>query len=91
MPSYLAIPGIPGDSVAERHEGAIEVPAWGFGCSLATGTFGTGTRANRPDLSELTLSCRSGSARPGCWTPAPWAGWPPRRSSPGNRRSDAPG
>ena len=64
MPSYLAIPGIPGDSVAERHEGAIEVAAWGFGCSLASGTFGTGTRANRPDLSELTLSCSSGSASP---------------------------
>lgn len=64
MPSYLAIPGIPGDSVAQRHEGAIEVAAWSFGCTLATGTFGTATRSSRPDLSELTLSCRSGSASP---------------------------
>ncbi|MFT4295463.1 MAG: type VI secretion system tube protein Hcp [Micropruina sp.] len=64
MPSYLAIPGIPGDSVASRHEGAIEVRSWSFGCSLATGNFGTGTRTNRPDFTELTLSCRSGTASP---------------------------
>lgn len=64
MPSYLAIPGVPGDSVADRHEGEIEIDTWSFGCSLATGSFGSGSRANRPDLTDLTLSCRAGSASP---------------------------
>lgn len=64
MPSYLAIPGITGDSVAARHESEIEIDTWSFSCSLATGAFGTGARANRPDLTALTLTCRSGSASP---------------------------
>ena len=64
MPSYLAIPGITGDSVAAHHESEIEIDTWSFSCSLATGAFGTGARANRPDLTALTLTCRSGSASP---------------------------
>ena len=64
MPSYLTIPGIPGDSAADRHEGAIEIDDWAFGCTVASGSFGTGTRANRPEFSDLTLTCRSSSASP---------------------------
>ncbi|MFT3970949.1 MAG: type VI secretion system tube protein Hcp [Micropruina sp.] len=64
MPSYLAIPEIPGDSVASRHEGEIEIDTWSFGCSLATGSFGLGSRTGRPDLTDLTLTCRSGRASP---------------------------
>lgn len=64
MPSYMAIPGIPGDSVAHRHENEIEVDTWSFGCSLVTGAFGLGSRTNRPDLTDLTLTCRSGTASP---------------------------
>lgn len=64
MPSYLAIPGIPGDSMTKGHEGAIEVASWTFGCSMATGSFGSGARVGRPEFSEVTLSCRSGSASP---------------------------
>lgn len=64
MPSYLAIPGVPGDSVADRHEGDIDIDSWSFGCSLATGAFGSGSRTNRPDFTDLTLSCHAGSASP---------------------------
>ncbi|MFT3833035.1 MAG: type VI secretion system tube protein Hcp [Micropruina sp.] len=64
MPSYLAIPGIAGDSHADRHEGAIEIDAWSFGATVASGSFGTGARVGRPQFTDLTLSCRSGSASP---------------------------
>lgn len=64
MPSYLAIPGIPGDSVADRHEHAIDIDTWSFGVTVASGTFGTGARTGRPQFTELTLTCRSGSASP---------------------------
>ncbi|MFT4216083.1 MAG: type VI secretion system tube protein Hcp [Micropruina sp.] len=64
MPSYLTIPDIPGDSVAARRQGAIEIDSWSFGCSQASGAFGTGARTNRPDFTDLTLSCPAGSASP---------------------------
>lgn len=64
MPSYLAIPGIPGDSVADRHENAIDIDTWSFGVTVASGNFGTGARAGRPQFTDLTLSCRGGSASP---------------------------
>ena len=65
MPSYLAIPGIQGDSTAARHHGEIEVDAWSFGCSLAAATHhASGAGAGRPQFTEATFSCRGGRASP---------------------------
>ena len=65
MPSYLAVPGIQGDSTAARHHGEIEVDAWSFGCSLAAATHhASGAGAGRPQFTEATFSCRGGRASP---------------------------
>jgi len=65
MPDYLAIPGIPGDSTADRHEREIEVESWSFGCTQpVTGHAGSGARVARPDFTDLVVSCRGGSASP---------------------------
>jgi len=65
MPNYLAIPGIPGDSTADRHEQEIEVESWSFGCTQpAAGHAGSGARVARPDFTDLVVSCRGSSASP---------------------------
>lgn len=64
MPSYLAIPGINGDSVSERHQGSIEVDQWSLSCrQLGDGT-GIARRQGRVEFSDLTISCRGSSASP---------------------------
>ncbi len=65
MPSYLAIPGIAGDSSAEQHRGELDVDIWGFGCSVGGPTnLGSGMGSGRAQFTEATFSCRGGRASP---------------------------
>lgn len=65
MASYLTIPGIPGDSLADRHAGAIEVDRWSLGCSQVGDGVATGSaRAGRVRFSDLQLTCAGSSASP---------------------------
>lgn len=65
MPTYLAITGIEGDSTDARHPRTIEVETWSFGCSSTTiGDLASARRAGRPQFTEVSLTCRTGSASP---------------------------
>ena len=65
MPSYLAIPGIRGASLARRHEGAIELTSWTFGCSqVPPGGVGSGANIGPPQFTAVTFGCRGSQASP---------------------------
>ena len=65
MSSYLAISGIEGDSVDDRHPHAIELDYWRFGCEQpASDAVGTGARTGRARFTDATFTCRSSSASP---------------------------
>lgn len=64
MPTYLAIEGIPGDSVDKGHEGAIDVVSWWFGVSAPAGAQPAPGLRGRPEFTELFVTARTGTASP---------------------------
>lgn len=64
MPSYLTLPGITGDAVADRHEGSIEIDQWSLSCRQAGDAGGVARRQGRAEFSDVTISCGGSSASP---------------------------
>jgi type VI secretion system secreted protein Hcp len=54
---FLKLAGVPGESVDEKHPGAIEIESWSWGVSKAGGTAAAG-------WTDLSLTTRSGKSTP---------------------------
>jgi type VI secretion system secreted protein Hcp len=62
--TFLKIDGLPGDAIAERHAGEIDVLSFNFGLTQTLSTVG-GSRVGKTQVQDLHVVKRSDSASPG--------------------------
>jgi type VI secretion system secreted protein Hcp len=65
---FLKLDGITGESIDDKHSGAIQVVSWSFGVhNSGSATFGTGSGSGKADFQDLTITKPVDLSTPTLW------------------------